>query len=86
MTRPAKWLLNVEMVVRQRSILVVRRKVFRQGIAADRRDLAAVRLEERSDDAPMLLEGFVELMQNAPVLIGEELLVCARGRICRDPL
>ena len=45
-----------------------------------------MRLEERGDDAPMLLEGFVELMQDAPVMIGQELLVCARGRIRGDPL
>ena len=49
-------------------------------------DPAAVRLEERGDDAPMLVERFVELMQNAPVMIGKELLVRARGRIRGDPL
>ena len=49
-------------------------------------DPAAVRLEERGDDAPVLVERFVELMQNAPVMIGKELLVRARGRIRGDPL
>ena len=49
-------------------------------------DPAAVRLEERGNDAPVLVERFVELMQNAPVMIGKELLVRARGRIRGDPL
>ena len=49
-------------------------------------DPAAVRLEERGDDAPVLVEGFVELVQNAPVMIGKELLVRAGGRIRGDPL
>ena len=49
-------------------------------------DPAAVRLEERGDDATVLVKRFVELMQNAPVMIGKELLVRARGRIRGDPL
>ena len=32
----------------------------------------------------MLFERFVELMQNAPVAICNELLIRARWRICRD--
>jgi hypothetical protein len=45
-----------------------------------------VRLEERGDDAAVLVERLVELMQNAPVVIGKELLVRACGRIRGDPL
>ena len=49
-------------------------------------DPAAVRLEERGNDAPVLVKRFVELMQNAPAMIGQELLVGARGRIRGDTL
>jgi len=45
-----------------------------------------VRLEERGDDSPVLIERLIELVQDAPVVIGKELLVGARGRIGRDPL
>ena len=45
-----------------------------------------MRLEEQGDDAPMLIEEFVELMQNPPVMIGQEPLVCARGWIHGDRL
>ena len=45
-----------------------------------------MRLEERGDDAPVLVKRFAELMQNAPVMIGKELLVRAWGWISVDPL
>ena len=59
---------------------------YRNKSSVDMPDPAAVRLEERGDDAPVLVERFVELMQNAPVVIGKELLVRARGWIRRDAL
>ena len=61
-------------------------EVAEQILGGHGRDPAAVRLEERGDDAPVLVERFVELMQNAPVMIGKELLVRARGRIRGDTL
>ena len=62
------------------------REIPEQILRGHGRDLAAVRLEERGNHAPVLVEGFVELMQNSPAMIGKESLVCARGRIRGDPL
>jgi hypothetical protein len=45
-----------------------------------------MRLKERGDDSPMLVERLVELVQDAPVMIGKESLVRSRGRIGRDAL
>ena len=50
------------------------REIPEQILGGHRRDPAAVRLEERDDDSPMLVERFIELVQNAPVVIGKKLL------------
>ena len=63
-----------------------RREIPEQILGGHRRDPAAVRLEERGDDSPMLVESFIELVQNAPVVIGKKLLVRGGWGIRRDPL
>ena len=45
-----------------------------------------MRLEERGDDSPVLVERFIELVQNAPVVIGKKLLVRGGRGIRRDAL
>ena len=62
------------------------REIPEQILGGHGRDPASVRLEERRDDTPVLVERFVELMQNAPVMFGKELLIRAGGRIRRDAL
>ena len=62
------------------------REIPEQILRGHGRDPASVRLEERRDDTPVLVERFVELMQNAPVMIGKELLARARRWISVDPL
>jgi hypothetical protein len=45
-----------------------------------------MRLEERGNNPPVLVERFVKLLQSAPVMIGKKPFIRACGKICSDAL